>query len=392
MDNTIVTRTTVSASVRNRPLVVIDDSALLDDVLGIASRAGVEVEVAPDPEAARGRFASAPFVLVGTTCALACARAGVPRRPGVVLVDRDPVDRAETRDLLWRAADAVGAEHVALLPAARPWLEDRFTDTATHGPARLAAMVPGSDAVPAARDPSARVVAVLGGRGGAGASVLAAGLAVTGARAGLRALLIDADPLGGGADLVLGWEALDGLRWPALSQTSGAVNPPAFVGALPSRGDLAVLSWDRGRSLTVPAPAMATAVEAGRQSRELVVIDLPRTLDDASILALDFADLALLVVPAELRACAAAAKVVEAAGARAAGFAVVVRLPAPGRLRAKEISRALGLPVFGTLRPEPALARGLEHGEPPGGNGRGPLAALCCRVLESLGLSDRPAA
>ncbi len=74
-----------------------------------------------------------------------------------------------------------------------------------------------------------------GGRGGAGASVLAGGLAVTAARRGLRTLLIDADPLGGGVDLVLGWESLDGLRWPSLSQASGRVQPAALVDALPGR-------------------------------------------------------------------------------------------------------------------------------------------------------------
>ena len=57
-------------------------------------------------------------------------------------------------------------------------------------------------------------VAVVGGCGGAGASVLAAALAVTAVRHGGRALLVDCDPLGGGLDLVLGAEHVAGLRWP----------------------------------------------------------------------------------------------------------------------------------------------------------------------------------
>jgi len=174
------------------------------------------------------------------------------------------------------------------------------------------------------------VVAVLGGRGGAGASVFAAGLAVTAARAGWRTLLIDADPLGGGVDLVLGWESMDGLRWPALSETSGRVSPPSLVDVLPKRGELVVLSWDRGELLAVPAEAMATALDAGRRGRDLVVVDLPRRMDDASLLALGAADRGYLLVPAELRACAAAARVAAVAGPHCPSLAGAGRVAGQG--------------------------------------------------------------
>ena len=42
-------------------------------------------------------------------------------------------------------------------------------------------------------------VAVVGGCGGAGATTLAAGLAITGSALGFRVLLVDGDPLGGGS-------------------------------------------------------------------------------------------------------------------------------------------------------------------------------------------------
>jgi secretion/DNA translocation related CpaE-like protein len=373
--------------------VITDDGPLLDDLLGIAAYAGVDLDVAPDAAAARQRYTVAPFVVMTAGSALVCANSGFPRRPGVVLVARDATEAENEgeRDVAWRAATAIGAEHVAFLPSARPWLEDRFADAAgsiSGQPRSVGGSRPAASGVSA----DARVVATLGGRGGAGASVLAAGLAVTAARAGLRAMLVDADPMGGGVDLVLGWESLDGLRWPALSETSGPVRPPALVDALPHRGDLAVLSWDRSGPLAVPAPAMETALSAGRRGRDLVVVDLPRRLDEAAAHALATADLALMVVPAELRACAAAAKVAEAASAYTDALSVIVRLPSPGRLRVKEIGRALGIPVYGTLRPEPALSRGMERGEPPAGTGRGPLAALCRQVLAGLGLIERTAA
>jgi hypothetical protein len=72
-------------------------------------------------------------------------------------------------------------------------------------------------------------------------------------------------------------------------------------------------------------------------------------------------------------------------------MSLVVRKPAPGKLAPREISRALGLPLVGTLRSEPAIARGLERGEPPASNGAGPLADLCMRLVDVLDLKPRTA-
>jgi secretion/DNA translocation related CpaE-like protein len=349
--------------IRRLPLVVTGDGDLLDDLLRLAAAGGAEVELAADPAAARTRWASAPLVLLGVDQAQACLRARLPKRSRLVLVGR-----AGQIDPGWQIAELIGAEHVAALPAAEPWLVDRLAE---HGPDQP-------------DGPNARVVALFGGRGGAGASVLAGGLAVTAARARLRTLLIDADPLGGGLDLVLGWEQLEGLRWPSLTSADGRVDAPALVQALPSRGDLVVLSWDRGEMLALPAAAMAATVDAAHRGRDFVVIDLPRQLDDAAVVALQAADQAFVVVPAELRATAAAARVVAVAAPHCDALSVVVRGPAPGRLRATEVARALGLPLAGTLRPEPGLCRGLERGEAPAAAGKGPLAALCQRIVADL--------
>ncbi|WP_433536658.1 septum site-determining protein Ssd [Micromonospora sp. CA-249363] len=349
--------------IRRLPLVVTGDGDLLDDLLRLAAAGGAEVELAADPAAARTRWVSAPLVLLGVDQAQACLRARLPKRSRLVLVGR-----AGQIDPGWQIAELIGAEHVAALPAAEPWLVDRLAE---HGPDQP-------------DGPGARVVALFGGRGGAGASVLAGGLAVTAARARLRTLLIDADPLGGGLDLVLGWEQLEGLRWPSLTSADGRVDAPALVQALPSRGDLVVLSWDRGEMLALPAAAMAATVDAAHRGRDFVVIDLPRQLDDAAVVALQAADQAFVVVPAELRATAAAARVVAVAAPHCDALSVVVRGPAPGRLRATEVARALGLPLAGTLRPEPGLCRGLERGEAPAAAGKGPLAALCQRIVADL--------
>jgi secretion/DNA translocation related CpaE-like protein len=346
---------------RRLPLVVTGDPDLLDDLLRLAAAGGTEVDVAADPAAARPRFAAAPLVLIGADQADACLRARLQRRPRVVVVGRSQ----GATEAPWQVAELLGAEHVAVLPAAEPWLVDRFAE-------------------PTPPTSTGRVLAVIGGRGGAGASILSGGLAVTAVRSGLRTLLVDADPLGGGLDLVLGWEQVDGLRWPALAGTDGRVDPPALLRALPHRGDLVLLSFARDDLLPVPGEAMAATLDAARLGRDVVVADLPRQLDDAAMLALQAADRAVLVVPAELRATAAAARIAATVALHCDELSVVVRGPAPGRLKAREIARALGLPLAGSLRPEPGLCAAIERGEAPTANGRGPLAELCRQLIQDL--------
>ena len=345
-----------------RPLLVTGDEDLLDELLRLAAAAGTELEVATDPAAARGHYRTAPLVLLGADQVGACLRARLPRRGDVVVVAPATAPGGYAGADPWEHADQLGATYVAALPAAEPWLVDRLAGSGEQ-------------------HPPAPVVAVLGGRGGAGASVLAAGLAVTAATFGHRALLVDADPMGGGLDLVLGWEDAAGLRWPELTSSSGRLDPAALVGALPGQGDLALLSFDRRELLGAPPEAMEAVVAAGRRARDLVVVDLPRTLDTAAVVALQAADQGLLVVPAEVRAATGAAKVAARATTHCADLRLVVRGPSPGRLTAEEISRSLKLPLAGTLRPEAGLPATLEGGLAPTASGRGPLASLCRRLV-----------
>ena len=339
-----------------RPLAITTDPDLLDELLRLAAAAAVELEVAADPAAARPHFRTAPLVLIGHDSVHACHRARLPRRAGIVVVGREGVATLETATL-------VGAEHTIALSTAESWLTGRLAAAAVPPPDR------------------GRLMAIIGGRGGAGASVLAAAVAVTARQSGLRTLLVDADPLGGGLDLVLGWEGVSGLRWPAMREAGADVGAPELVGVLPQQGDLAILSWDRGEMVAVPPVAMVAAVEAGREGRDLVVVDLPRRLDDAAIVALNAADRAFLVVPAEIRAIAAAHRVVAAVKPHCPRLSLVVRGPAPGSLTPDQVAASVGLPLVGTMRPDPQLATHLESGAAPAGSGKGPLAVLCRRII-----------
>ncbi|MEU2630968.1 septum site-determining protein Ssd, partial [Kitasatospora sp. NPDC007106] len=310
-------------------------------------------------EPPRALWEDAPLVLVGDDLAESCS--GLPRRAGVLLLGLDLDDGS-----VWVRAVRLGAEHVLFLPDAQAWLLDRIADAAEGV------------------GPPALTVGVLGGRGGAGASTLACALAVTAARSGHRTMLVDADPLGGGLDVLLGGETAEGLRWPDLAGSRGRIGGAELTDALPELQGLRALSWDRSDCLAIPPEAMRSVLAAARRRGGLVVVDLPRHLDPAAARALEQIDTALLVVPAELRALAAADRVAAAARMRLTDLRAVVRVPGPVGLPAAEIARNLRLAFAGELPPEPGLGLDVERGMPPGLRERGPLARFCSGFLSEV--------
>lgn len=352
----------------NRPVALINDEALLDDLLKLAAAAGCEVERVPDAAAVRSRWASAPLIVLDGDGAADCLDLGLPRRGLVVLLTA-----AAPPDLLWKRALTLGVERIAELPGAESWLVGVLADVA-EAPAGT----------------TGRILAVIGGRGGAGASVFTASVGLYVLRTGHSALLVDCDPLGGGLDLVLGAETEHGLRWPDMRLRSGRVAVSSLHSALPSRnlGEARLTMLSGARKGNGPEPdAVGAVLEAGRRAGETVICDLPRHLDDAACAALDRADLTVLVVPAELRACAAGHLVAQRLLERGANAVALVRGPSPGRLNADEVADAVGLPLLATMRPEPCLARSLDQGDfRP--RPRGPLAQAARITLKALAESS----
>jgi len=279
------------------------------------------------------------------------------RRPGVVLVCT-----GEPEPAVWRAAVELGAEHVAVLPDAQEWLGGRIRKV-------LSARPPGP------------VLAVVGGRGGAGASTLAASLALTAADRGLAVTLLDVDPLGGGLDLVLGAEGAPGLRWPDLRHAPGRL-PAGVIGATAPRvAGLSFVGWERTAPAEVAPQAVAAVIASAAEDGDLVVVDLPRHVDDVGRAVLAAARTVYVVVPAEVRAAAAAARVVAALEPLAADVSLVVRGPAPTGLPAEAVADSLGLPLAGELKAEPGLPAALDRGDVPPMRPRGPLALLSARLV-----------
>lgn len=346
-----------------RALVVTQDEDLLDDLLRLAAVSGTDVDVATDVGSARALWRSARLVLLGVDAA-ARLTFRPARRSSVVLVGRD-LDDAR----VWELGVHAGAEHVAVLPDAEAWLIDLLTTAADR------------------RVESAPLIAVVGGRGGAGATTLAVALALAAAETGQLAMLADIDPLGGGIDLALGGDGATGVRWDGFATASGRLPSAAVSAVLPRIEGLTVLTWTRGSSDSelVPLLAVEAAVDAGRRAHDVVIADLPRTLDagSAGLFVAEQASHVLLVVPAELRAAAAAARV----GAQlrhCADVRVVVRGPSPGGLDGWLIADALGLPLAGSMRAEGGLAAAYERGQLPGTKPRSALRDFARATIADL--------
>ena len=110
---------------------------------------------------------------------------------------------------------------------------------------------------------------------------------------------------------MLGGEASDGLRWAELRERAAGSSADSLVrGAAAGRASCTVLSWGRADGADVPGEAMATLLDAGLRGSDLVVVDLPRHfVPRRRGSRSSWPTSTLLVVPAELRATAAAARV-----------------------------------------------------------------------------------
>jgi len=340
-------------------LAMVTDPGLRDELDRVAAAVGVRVVHAGGASAAsRKTWSAAVAVVLDEGAARRNGRAALPRRAHVSVVTLD-----EPLSATWAAAVSVGAGQVLRLPDQEGELIQEL-----------------AEAGEAARDdgPRGQVVAVIGGCGGAGASLLAVALA----QAATDALLVDLDPWGGGIDLLVGGETTPGLRWPDVALQDGRLTWSAVHEALPRHRGVSVLSGAR-RAYEVDAAPVDAVVDAGRRGGVTVVCDLARRLSDATQAALDAADLVVVVSRCDVRACAATGAMAPELAAINPNLGLVVRGPSPGGLRAAEIADITGLPLLASVRAQPQLVEQLERRGLRLGR-RSPLASAAQRVLAVL--------
>jgi secretion/DNA translocation related CpaE-like protein len=328
------------------------------DLDRVAAAAGVRVVHASDASpVSRKSWAAAAAVVLDARAAASCGQWALPRRDHVTVLTV-----AEPETTTWAAAVDVGAEHVLRLPEQEADLVGALAEAAESS-----------------RDDGSRghAVAVIGGCGGAGASLLAVALA----HAAAEALLVDLDPWGGGLDLLLGGETAPGLRWPDLALQGGRLNWSAVRDALPRHCGVSVLSGTR-HGYELDAGPVQAVVDAGRRGAVSVICDLPRRLTDATQAALNAADLVVVVSRCDVRACAATGALVPVLASINPNVGLVVRGPSPTGLRSAEVAEIAGLPLLAAIRAQPQLAEQVDRG----GLRLGRRSALAVAARQVLGV------
>ena len=335
---------------RDTTIVLLSGSAELQGAVGrVSAAAAVELVVGQSLDQVAGRWEDVAAVLVDAEALAGSAiDAGLAGWRGPTAV----VGFAGEAAQMWKQAERLGADRVAILPDSAPWLANYLSFL---------------------RNPvaGAGVLGVAGGCGGAGASTLSVLVAAGAAARGTRTLLVDGDPWGGGLCTALAAVDVPGLRWPELLQASGAINPDQLAASLPQMGALSLLSWDsalrqetagtmlaagprvEGSAQAEPGSGARSAageiMRAARGAYGLVVVDLGRSPEAFAALALRCNGLAV-VVPGRVRAAAATLHMLETMAPMPA--AAVVRGPLAEGLDAAMVADAVGLPLVGRL---PAL-------------------------------------
>jgi secretion/DNA translocation related CpaE-like protein len=350
------------------------DQELVAGVRRLCAAAGQELEVVAQQADIRALRRRAAAVLVD---------AASPDVAGTAAEHADGVSKGSAEVIVlttspealdpWRTAVRVGARQVLTLPEDSRRLVDALA-LAREG-----------------AEPSGRLLCVVGGSGGLGASSLAAALAWAASTSGSRATLVDLDPVGGGADLLLGLERAEGLRWPDLSEARGVVPAGALYERLPLAGQVAVVACGRvsaGTAAGVPPLAAASVVAAARRGMGAVVADLPRWQTEAADAVIGASDVVLAVVAAEVRGVAAAAVTIDRVASLCDDIHVVLRTRQHGRLGAAQISDCLRRPIAATLTVDARVAAAAERGELLASLRRSQLGSVAKDLWARFGVGD----
>lgn len=348
-----------------RPLVVTADEQFLDQMLSLAAASGGHAHVAHDTTSARKQWTAASVVIVDDRVVPRDGPWTMERRPNVVLVGHD-LDSAD----IWQRALRMGAEHVVFLPDANEWLAEQLGTTV--------------------RASTAEVIGVLGGCGGAGASTFTVALAMQGAAKQRDVVLVDADPYGAGVDLLLGAEHVPGVRWDGMVDATGSIERDMLVDALPREHGVYFLSFSARWTPPLPTATTSSVMAALCDGGDLVVADLGDARGQAMAEPImELATTLVMVVPARVRAVAAAGVRLAALEHLRDRLHLVIRNPSPGGLEAEEIAQTLEIPLVGSIGNDNRRAEWEEHGIAP--DSRSAWSAACAQLL-SGGAVTRSAA
>ena len=228
----------------------------------------------------------------------------------------------------------------------------------------------------------ARIIGVAGASGGVGASVFTVALGYRACRRGVTTVCVDARPLGGGLDVVLGVDHERGVRWPALQRAAGRLDGAALLTELPTVDGLAILSHDRGALPEVQRDSLRSVILGLADCVDLLVIDLPARVDPSFGWWLQLIDDGLLVVGASPAALAGAGAFAGSMPDDACRWWLVQRTPPRAAGLGETVAAALGLPLLVEVTDDGRVVTDLRRGRTPGR--RGLLAQVADKALGVL--------
>lgn len=309
--------TAVSADAARRALWSGPDASLREMVADHATAAGLELvdEAGTDPVAVQ-------LVDAAALTADSPSRAVTPGAPPLLVITGEETVAVQT----WQSALGIGARGLLQLPGDSELLLSHLS--ALSRPRSQTAMI-----------------GVAAGHGGAGASSFAARLAAAARRHG-PVVLIDADPLGGGLDLLVEQSETSGVRWADLDGL-GSQDGAALREGLPVVDDVALLV--AGEAPGPQAAALSRALTALAPLGGTVIVDLSPSLVPT---AAEHLDHLLLVTTATDHAVRAAARRLSTWPNPPGRMTALVRRRGP--LHPAEVAEDLSLPLAAAFHDSPA--------------------------------------
>ncbi len=326
-------------------LVAITDPVIHPEALSVAAATGMEIVDTTDPRDIIRYAPKASALLVDATTA---AHASAYRTSGTLFLlfaEPGPID--------WKLAVHVGAANAFIIPAElKPLLSELGNQSVTRQ---------STDRYP--------VIAVTSSVGGAGASTLAASVALHMA-ADVPTVLIDADPQSAGIDLLLGCELCPGIRWAELRLADATIDPTDIVTALPHTDNhLPVLTAARGGLVSgITEEKLQLAIRILSASYH-VIVDLPSHAPFFSAVA-DHCDYVEVLSPAEVRAAANAQRIIAKLRSNRIPCGLSIRHRGWSGLSGTDMEAIVGIAPTTEIRTISGLARlietaGLSHIQQP---------------------------
>jgi secretion/DNA translocation related CpaE-like protein len=246
-----------------------------------------------------------------------------------------------TNTQTWTSALRLSAKHVATIPDSRDWLIEHLTE-----PVKTKGISVGL--VPAS--------------GGAGASILACGLAFHSRQIFQDVVLVDLDKSSASLDIAFGLENQTGMRWHDFSELSGAIGGRDIYQSLPSRDGVGLLTHGK-LSLVETSIPRNLIMDKLKEACDLVVFDLPKASDrEFSLDVIADCDLVLVVTAATVRGCASAKRILADLAGYAKNIELAVRNVPGSNLDPIQIAELLNTPLASTVSTDSRIVEQIEQG------------------------------